>query len=145
MHADTPNRILAPMNEPNATGNVAAGIAPTAPERALGIDIGGTGIKAAIVDLASGQLVTERIRELTPQPAIPEAVVDVVVHVVQRVEATGQLTPNMPGGAGFPSVIKDGRPMTAANLDHSWIGAPARELLARRLDRPMYVLNEIGR
>lgn len=147
MHADTPNRILARMNEPNAAGNVSAPGAPDqaperAAERALGIDIGGTGIKAAVVDLATGQLVTERIRELTPQPATPDAVVDVAVHVVRRVEETGQLTPTMPGGAGFPSVIKDGRPMTAANLDHAWIGAPAQEMLQDRLGRPMLVLND---
>jgi len=110
--------------------------------RALGIDIGGTGIKAAVVDVASGQLVTDRIRELTPRPATPEAVLDVVVDVVRRLEATGNLTAGMPGGAGFPSVIKAGQAMTATNLDHSWIGAPAQQMLEQRLGRPMLVLND---
>ena len=110
--------------------------------RALGIDIGGTGIKAAVVDLASGQLVTDRIRELTPRPATPEAVLDVVVDVVHQLEATGELTASMPGGAGFPSVIRAGQAMTATNLDHAWIGAPVQQLLGQRLGRPMPVLND---
>jgi polyphosphate glucokinase len=111
-------------------------------ERALGIDIGGTGIKAAVVELSTGQLVTERVRELTPEPSTPEAVVATVANVVGRLDATGQLATGMPGGAGFPCVIKDGRTMTAANLDHAWIGAPARELLETRLGRPITVLND---
>src|SRR5665647_3808468 len=72
--------------------------------RALGIDVGGTGIKAAVVDVASGELVTDRIRARTPRPATPEALLDVVVDVVRRLEATGKLTAGMSGGAGFPSV-----------------------------------------
>jgi polyphosphate glucokinase len=110
--------------------------------RALGIDIGGTSVKAAVVDVASGQLVTERIRELTPSPATPEALLGVVVDVVRRLEATGVLTPEMPGGAGFPSVIRAGRAMTATQLDRSWIGAPVQEMLEQRLRRPMVVLND---
>jgi polyphosphate glucokinase len=108
----------------------------------LGIDIGGTGIKAAVVDLATGELVSDRIREKTPQPATPEAVVEVVGHVCERLVETGLLTPGMPAGAGFPAVIKQGRPMTAANVDPSWVGAPAQELLATRLGRPVEVLND---
>ena len=110
--------------------------------RALGIDIGGTGIKAAVVDVESGQLVTDRIRESTPRPATPEAVLGVVVDVVRRLEVTGMLTEGMPGGAGFPSVIRAGEAMTATNLDPSWIGAPVQQLLGQRLGRPMVVLND---
>jgi Transcriptional regulator/sugar kinase len=109
---------------------------------ALGIDVGGTSIKAAVVDVASGQLVTERIRELTPSPATPEAMLDVVVDVVRRLEATGMLTAGMPGGAGFPSVIRAGHAMTATQLDPSWIGAPVQQMLEQRLGRPMLVLND---
>lgn len=70
-------------------------------DRALGIDIGGTGIKAAVVDVESGQLVTDRIRESTPRPATPEAVLGVVVDVVRRLEVTGMLSGHMlPEGAG---------------------------------------------
>jgi polyphosphate glucokinase len=110
--------------------------------RALGIDIGGTGIKAAVVDIASGQLVAERIREPTPRPATRKAVLAVVVDVVRRLEATGTLTPGMPGGAGFPSVIRAGRAMTATHGDRSWIGAPIQQMLEQRLGRPMLVLND---
>ncbi|MGI8871942.1 MAG: polyphosphate--glucose phosphotransferase [Candidatus Limnocylindria bacterium] len=115
---------------------------PRAAARALGIDIGGTGIKAAVVDPIAGELVSERIRELTPQPSTPSAVIEVVADVARRLEMTGMLTPAMPAGAGFPSVIKDGKPMTAANLDHAWIGAPVREMLEERLGRPTLVLND---
>jgi polyphosphate glucokinase len=110
--------------------------------RALGVDIGGTGIKAAVVDVARGRLVTDRIREPTPRPATPEAVLDVVLDVVHRLAATGKLTAGTPGGAGFPSVIKAGRAMTASNVDHSWIGAPVQQMLTERLGRPMLVLND---
>ena len=110
--------------------------------RALGIDIGGTGIKAAVVDTATGQLVTDRIRELTPHPATPKAVLDVVADVVRQLEATGELTPDMPGGAGFPSVIRAGRAMTATHGDRSWIGVSVQQMLERRLGRPILVLND---
>ena len=110
--------------------------------RALGIDIGGTGIKAAVVDLASGRLVTDRVRELTPRPATPAAVMDVVADVVGQLEATGKLTADMPGGAGFPSVIRAGMAMTATHGDPSWIGASVREMLEQRLGRRMLVIND---
>jgi polyphosphate glucokinase len=110
--------------------------------QALGIDIGGTGIKAAVVDLASGQFVTDRVRELTPQPATPEAVIAVVVDVVRQLEATGKLASGMSGGAGFPSVIRAGTAMAATHGDASWIGVPVQQLLAQRLGRPLVVLND---
>ena len=108
----------------------------------LGIDIGGTGIKAAVVDVASGQLVTDRIRELTPRPATPDAVMDVVVEVVRRVQATGKLPEGLPGATGFPSVIRGGKAMTATHGDRSWIGAPVQEMLEQRLGRRMLVIND---
>ena len=110
--------------------------------RALGIDIGGTGIKAAVVDIATGRLVTDRIRELTPHPATPNAVLDVVADVVRQLQATGELTPDMPGGAGFPSVIRAGNAMTATHGDRSWIGVSVQQMLERRLGRPILVLND---
>ena len=139
-------RMLAPMSEQStASVNEYASVPSAAAAlsgRALGIDIGGTGIKAAVVDVESGQLVTDRIRESTPRPATPEAVLGVVVDVVRRLEVTGMLTEGMPGGAGFPSVIRAGEAMTATNLDPSWIGAPVQQMLGQRLGRPMVVLND---
>jgi polyphosphate glucokinase len=110
--------------------------------RAIGLDIGGTGIKAAVVDLATGRLVTDRVRELTPQPAGPEAVLDVVASVVQSLEATGALTPEMPAGAAFPSVIRAGRAMTAVHGDPSWIEIDIQKMLSERLRRPIVVIND---
>ena len=138
--------MLAPMSEQStASVNEYASVPSAAAAlsgRALGIDIGGTGIKAAVIDVESGQLVTDRIRESTPRPATPEAVLGVVVDVVRRLEVTGMLTEGMPGGAGFPSVIRAGEAMTATNLDPSWIGAPVQQMLGQRLGRPMVVLND---
>ena len=109
---------------------------------ALGIDIGGTGIKAAVVDVASGQLVSERIRQPTPQPAAPDAVLDVVANVVRQLELTGILTPDLPAGAGFPSVIRSGQAMTATHGEQAWVGLSVRGLLGERLGRPVAVLND---
>jgi polyphosphate glucokinase len=110
--------------------------------RVLAIDVGGTGIKAAVVDVATGKLVTERIREPTPTPATPEAVLAVVADLVHRLEIRGDLTHGMPGGAGFPSVIRAGAAMTATQLDPAWIGAPVQQMLEQRLGRPMCVLGD---
>lgn len=110
--------------------------------RALGIDIGGSGIKGAVVDLRLGKLVTPRIRIPTPQPATPDAVVETVAAVVTRLAETGDLTPDMAAGAGFPAPIKDGVAMTAANLDRSWVGTSVRGALEVRLSRPILVLND---
>jgi polyphosphate glucokinase len=109
---------------------------------ALGIDVGGTGVKAALVDLATGTLLSERVREKTPQPSTPEAVVETIGTVVERLGGTGRLTPTTPAGCGVPAVVKYGRLKTAANIDHSWIDAPAEELISARLGRPVLLLND---
>ncbi len=87
--------------------------------RAFGVDIGGTGIKGALVDTATGKLVTERKRILTPHPATPEAVAEVVAQLVHDAGWTGDV------GATFPAVIKNGVARSAANVDPSWIGTDA--------------------
>src|ERR1044072_708319 len=88
----------------------------------LGIDIGGSGIKGAPVDTASGRLTEERLRIPTPQPAKPREVAEVVVEIVKHFDWTGQV------GVTFPGVVVDGVIMPAANADHSWIGVDARKL-----------------
>jgi polyphosphate glucokinase len=85
-------------------------------DRAYGVDIGGTGIKGAVVDTDTGQLVTERVRILTPQPATPDAVAEVVARLVNGAGWHGRV------GATFPAVIKNGVAESAANVDESWIG-----------------------
>jgi len=84
--------------------------------QAYGIDIGGTGIKGAIVDIGTGELVTPRKRILTPQPSTPDAVAEVVGKLVRDAGWSG------PVGATFPAVIQHGVARSAANVDESWIG-----------------------
>ncbi|MEV0593653.1 polyphosphate--glucose phosphotransferase [Nonomuraea cavernae] len=88
----------------------------------LGIDIGGSGIKGAPVDIAAGKLTRERLRIPTPQPAKPGPVAEVVARIVDHFSWTG------PVGVTFPGVVRDGVVMTAANVHHSWIGVDAAEL-----------------
>jgi polyphosphate glucokinase len=91
----------------------------------LGIDIGGTGIKAAPVDVDTGTMVAERIKLDTPQPAEPDAVASVVRELITRFEWTG------PAGVTFPGVVADGVIRTAANVDKSWIDTDAHALFTR--------------
>ena len=84
--------------------------------QAFGIDIGGTGIKGAVVDVATGQLATERTRIRTPRPSTPVAVAKVVAQLVSAADWHGDI------GATFPAVIKHGVAKSAANVDPSWIG-----------------------
>ena len=102
----------------------------------MGVDIGGTGIKGAPVDIEKGELAGERFRILTPHPATPKAVADVVGEVVEH------FTWNGPVGATFPAVVKDGVTLSAANVDKEWIGANADELFTQRLNMPVTVLND---
>jgi polyphosphate glucokinase len=98
------------------------------PEHRYGVDIGGTGIKGAVVDIATGKLVSERVRVLTPHPATPEAVVPVVADIVTQAEYDG------PVGCAFPAVIKNGAAETAANIDKSWIGTSVAHLVSAKLN-----------
>jgi polyphosphate glucokinase len=102
----------------------------------MGVDIGGTGIKGAPVDIEKGELAGERFRILTPHPATPKAVADVVGEVVEH------FTWNGPVGATFPAAVKDGVTLTAANVDQEWIGTNADELFTQRLNMPVTVLND---
>jgi polyphosphate glucokinase len=104
--------------------------------QALGIDIGGTGIKGAPVDLSTGKLVTERKKIATPQPSTPEAVTDVVRELAGSFGWTG-LT-----GATFPGVVTGGTIRTAANVDKAWIGADAAGLFGKAIGTDVAVLND---
>jgi polyphosphate glucokinase len=109
---------------------------PTTSERILGIDIGGTGIKGAPVDVVSGSLLTDRHRILTPHPATPGAVADAVHDLVRFFDWTG------PVGATFPAVIKKGVAQTAANVDESWIGTNVADLFTCEVRCPVTVVND---
>ncbi|MEV5505847.1 polyphosphate--glucose phosphotransferase [Streptomyces orinoci] len=102
----------------------------------FGVDIGGSGIKGAPVDLTHGELAGERFKVLTPQPSTPEAVAGRVKEVVDHFGWSG------PVGVTFPGVVVQGTTRTAANVDRQWIGTDAEALLAGRLGVPVTVLND---
>jgi polyphosphate glucokinase len=108
----------------------------------VGIDVGGTGVKAAVVDLETGSLVSARVRERTPSPSTPEAVADAISHLVEHIEASGHRTHGMPTGAGLPGVVKDGWLKTAANIDASWLEVRAQDVLESHLARPVLIIND---
>ena len=92
----------------------------------LGIDIGGSGIKGAPVNTETGGLtVPERFRLATPLPATPKAIAETVAEVAKNFNWTG------PIGAGFPAAIQHGIVRTASNIDNSWIGENAEELIGK--------------
>lgn len=102
-----------------------------------GVDVGGSGIKGAIVDLDTGEFASERVKIATPKPATPEAVAQTVAEVVSQLEWDG------PVGVALPSVIKHQVAMTAANIDPAWIGTNVHELLTHHLGgREIAVLND---
>ncbi|MBV9448357.1 MAG: ROK family protein [Streptosporangiaceae bacterium] len=103
---------------------------------ALGIDIGGTGIKAAPVDVAAGKLLADRKKIDTPRPAVPDAIAEVVHELTTSFGWSG------PAGITFPGVVTSGVTRTAANLDKAWIGKDARELLTKAVGGPVTVLND---
>src|SRR5262245_56347344 len=107
-----------------------------APRSVVGIDIGGTGIKGAPVNLDTGELTRERVRLLTPTPATPKAVTEVLVQVVEQVGAPGPL------GITLPSVITGGVVRTAANIDQGWLGRDAVRLFGEATGRPVAVVND---
>ena len=104
--------------------------------RGFGIDIGGTGIKGALVDLEQGVLAGERVRIPTPQPATVPAVLDTVAAVVEQAGWNG------PVGCTFPGVVRHGVVGSAANVDDSWIGTDLAAQLGARLGHPATVLND---
>ena len=102
----------------------------------LGIDIGGSGIKAAPVDVTTGKLLADRQKIETPQPALPDPVADVVKQLTTAFSWSG------PIGVTFPGVVTDGVTRTAANLDPAWIGLDAASLFGTATGSQVRVLND---
>jgi polyphosphate glucokinase len=105
----------------------------------FGIDIGGSGIKGAPVDLVAGEFTDDRLRIPTPQPSTPDAVADVVAQIVGEF---GKKSGDLPIGVTFPAVIQHGIARTAANVDQSWIGVDVDALFTEKLGRPVHVVND---
>jgi polyphosphate glucokinase len=102
----------------------------------LGVDLGGSGIKGALVDTQTGELVSERIRIETPQPATPKAIANTLQELVKQFQYSG------PIGCGFPATVHHGITFTAANIDSSWINTKVEKLFTETIKNPCYVLND---
>lgn len=102
----------------------------------VGVDIGGSGIKGAPVDLKRGEFLTDRVRIDTPQPATPEAIAPLVAQIVAGA------SPDGPVGVTFPAVIHHGVALSAANVDRSWIGTDVAALMSDAVGRRVFVVND---
>ena len=102
----------------------------------LGIDVGGSGIKGAPVDIKTGTLTAERLRIKTPKGAEPQPVADVVAEIAKSFNWTG------PIGIGFPAPIKTGVAMMAANISENWVGTNADELFTKTTGCPSTTVND---
>ena len=102
----------------------------------LGVDVGGSGIKGAPVDLVTGRLVVERHKILTPQPATPTAVAEAVGQLAAQFDAPAL------AGVAVPAVVREGISATAANIDPAWVGCDIGEVFREALGCPVRVLND---
>lgn len=103
---------------------------------ALGIDVGGSSIKCALIDLNTGAFAGERFSTATPAQDSTDALLSALASVVSNVPGDHAV------GLAFPSVIRNGIVRTAANLNKAWIGQPLAELAGRRLRRPVNAIND---
>lgn len=105
-------------------------------DQAFGIDIGGSGIKGALVDTTTGALLTSRVRYATPSPSTPDLVAEIVARIVSEAGWDGVI------GATFPAVIKHGVALSAANVDPSWIGTDVDAVFTKATTGGVIVLND---
>jgi polyphosphate glucokinase len=109
---------------------------------AIGIDVGGSGIKAAVVDVEAGQFVSERVRVATPNPATPDAVIASIGRIVRRLAKSSGLGPTTPVGVGLPGVTLDSTLKSAANIDPGWVEFPVVERMRKATGRPVSIVND---
>jgi polyphosphate glucokinase len=109
---------------------------------AIGVDVGGSGIKTAIVDVDAGRFQGARLRVATPIPSTPEKVSASIGRLVRRLAKAADLPADTPVGVGLPGVAIDGRLVTAANIDPAWIDYPIAEKLSRSLKRRVDIVND---
>lgn len=109
----------------------------TVVEGILGIDVGATGVKGAVVNVQTGELMTERIKIKTPKPATPEAILKVIKEIKRKLKYKGSKM-----GIGFPSIIKKGMVLSAANIDKSWINYNIKTKYASGLKCDVFIIND---
>lgn len=102
----------------------------------LGIDIGGSGIKGAPVDVETGELLAERFRISTPQPGTPDQIIEVIKRIVDHFDYEGKI------GVGFPGVLRHGVIQTAANLDPDWVGKDLAAMVGEVSNCPVFAFND---
>ncbi len=106
---------------------------------ALGIDIGGTGIKGAVVDTVTGEPLTERVKLATPDGGKPDEIIETVVELIGKLDGIDDGTPV---GVCFPAIVKNGRTLSAANVSNKWIGLEAEKLFEKALRRDIVFVND---
>ena len=109
---------------------------------AIGVDVGGSGIKAAVVDVEAGRFRSDRLRVATPTPSTPDKVSASIGRLVRRLAKSAGVSEMAPVGVGLPGVAVGGRLATAANLDPGWIDYPIVDQLSRSLKRPVSIVND---
>lgn len=102
----------------------------------LGVDVGGSSIKAGLVDIDTGALAVDPVSRVTPSPATPQAIANAICALAKQFPGGGRV------GVGVPAVVKQGRTWTAANIDAGWIGVDVGALLSKALGRPAAFLND---
>lgn len=117
----------------------------------IGIDIGGTGIKAALVDIVTGKLLFKRVRVFTPKPSTPEAVAQAITEVYELLVARAleseciddrSVLDALPLGCGFPGVVCNGRVEYIANLDKRWREWPIEDYLREQTGKTVHLMND---
>ena len=103
----------------------------------LAVDIGGSGIKAMVLD-EKGNAISDRLRIDTPDPATPQAVIDVICTLASKQASFDRVS------VGFPGVVEKGVTKSAANLDDEWLGYDFRNAIRQRLNKPVKIINDIA-
>jgi polyphosphate glucokinase len=130
-----------PPSGPYSSANLPTKSSPAS--LAIGVDVGGSGIKVGVVDVALGELVAPRLRVVTPEPSTPAKIVATIARTVARAsKAAGGVPSGVPVGIGVPCVVIDGVTKTAANIDAAWVDFDAGRALESALKRTVVVLND---
>lgn len=109
---------------------------------AIGVDVGGSGIKAALVDVDTGELRSERLRVPTPVPSTPDKVSASIGRLVRRLAKATPVPADAPMGVGLPGVAIGGQLKTAANIDPAWVDYPIADKLSKSLKRRVEIVND---